>query len=290
MSPAANADRSLARRVVRRPTGLTHLAAINAKRRSRNRTLRGGYLNESGISKVADKVVRRQDHRWPFAVEEALRVMARRGCTCCPQQIRRIDACSVILTYMPGRAMPDPLPNWATQPALLADVTAFLQHFSLVSAGIRHELHHSDWFAPPMSDGDAFVHGDPHPTNIVLNRRRKPTAIIDFELSTLGSHDWNLISLIFSWAPLEPIDVTSWRRLAGGLQPAQRAAAILRQWESPSPAAELLDTGRAFVEWRKRWIRRLARAGNAGARKFLADPGFDGRYVYVVDSLRNVLR
>lgn len=263
---------------------------MKARWLNRTRTLRGGYLNGAGITKVANTVVRRQDHPWPLAVEEALDAMARRGFNGCPRQIQRIDACSVILTYLPGRAIPDPVPRWAAQPAMLTAVTRFLQQFSFASSGIRHEIRHSDWLAPPISDGDALFHGDPHPTNIVLNRLREPTAIIDFELSTVGSHDENLISLVFSWGPLEPPELTSWRNLAAVLQPAERAAAILRQWDSPSSAAELLDIGREFVEWRKRWIRRLAHAGNRGARRFLADPTFDARYSFVVETLRTVLR
>ncbi|NJC12944.1 aminoglycoside phosphotransferase (APT) family kinase protein [Micromonospora profundi] len=266
------------------------LIVVKARRANVVRTLHGGYLNGGRIKRVANKVVRRQGHRWPLAVEEALGAMARRGFTGCPRQIRRIDSCSVILTYMPGFALPGTLPRWAAQPSLLTAVTRFMQRFSFASAGIRQEIRHADWLAPPMSDGDAFVHGDPHPTNIVLNGRRDPTAIVDFELSTVGTHDWNLISLVFAWAPLEPIELTSWERLGSALEPAERAGRILRQWGSSSSAAELLETGRAFVEWRKRWIRRLAHEGNPGARQFLADPLFDARYASVLRMLRAALR
>jgi aminoglycoside phosphotransferase (APT) family kinase protein len=140
-----------------------------------------------------------------------------------------------------------------------------------------------------MSDGDALVHGDPHPTNIVVDFRRRPTALIDFELATVGSQDWNLISLIFCWAPLEPLQLTCWRRFSD-LSQDQRIAQILRLWSSPSSAAELLETGRTFIEWRKRWIARLAHFGNHGARRFLVSERFDERYAYAVNLLRCALR
>ena len=254
------------------------------------RTLRGGYLNGDGIVKANGKVVRHQSHRWPFAVEEALGIMARRGYAGSPRQLRRLSTTSVVLTYLPGRAVSDPPPRWATQPATLTAVTAFIRHFSLTGAGVRHHLKHSDWLVPPPPDGDVLVHGDPHPTNIVFDRGRHPTGIIDFELATVGTHDWNLISLAFCWGPLEPVELTFWRRFAGDWNAVERTATILRLWNSPTSSRELLDIGRQFLDWRKRWITHLADSGNVGARAFLASPLFHERLAYALETLRCALR
>lgn len=250
----------------------------------RSRLLRGGYLNEPGVAKQGRSVVRRQDHPWPQAVGEALNALAQRGFKHCPREIKRLDACSVVLTYMPGKALPSPVPRWAASTRILLRVASLMRGFSLAAQGLGNELTHSDWLIPPMSDGDVLVHGDPHPTNIVFNRRRRPTAIIDFELAALGTHDWNLISLIFSWAPLEPLQLTCWKEIPL-LPVAERITMILEHWPPASSAAQFLETGRTFIKWRQTWIAELARLGNPGAITFMNDPNFDKRYQHALDLL-----
>jgi Phosphotransferase enzyme family len=250
------------------------------------RRLHGGYLNESRIIKQANSVIRRQDHPWPQAVGEALAALERRGFHHCPRELQRLDANSVMLTYMPGRALPSPVPPWAASIRLLLRVTRFIHRFSLAAQGIKNELTHSDWLVPSMSDGDVLVHGDPHPTNLVFNRFRQPTAIIDFELATLGTHDWNLISLLFTWVPLEPLELTCWKHVPG-LPVSERIATILEHWPSCGSVADLLETARTFIKWRQAWIAELARLGNPGATMFMHDRNFERRYqhaIYLLES------
>jgi hypothetical protein len=247
------------------------------------RVLKGGYLNGPGIIKQGHSVIRYQDHPWPKAVSEALNVLACRGFDHSPRELARIDPRTVILTYMPGRALPAPVPQWAAAPATLLRVTHLFKRFSAAAEGVGHELTYSDWLIPPMSDGAVLVHGDPHPTNIVFNRRKRPTAIIDFELATLGTHDWNLMSMLFSWAPLEPIHLTCWK-LAPHLRIAERISTILQLWP-PSSLSELHATAHAFVNWRRAWIAELSRLGNHAAVAFMRDPTFDSRYEYAIDLL-----
>ncbi|WUJ69943.1 phosphotransferase [Kribbella soli] len=216
--------------------------------------------------------------------------MERRGFPGCPRQISRLDERSVVLSYMRGHAISDPPPPWATQKRTLRLVTRFLRSFSDASAGIRKEIEHADWLAPPLSAGDYLVHGDPHPTNLIFNRLRQPTAIIDFELATVGSDDWNLISLMFCWGPLEPLEATFWKNLSARFEIDERLAAILEMWDSPSSSSELVEAGRDFLEWRQRWIRRLAGAGNPGARAFLGSANFDARFAFAEARLKHALR
>jgi hypothetical protein len=251
----------------------------------RQRILRGGYLNESRITRQGRSVIRRQDHPWPLAVSDALDVLVRRGFKRCPREIKRLDPCSVVLTYMPGRALPSIVPRWAASTRNLLRVASLMQDFSLAAQGIGKELRYSDWLIPPMSDGDVLIHGDPHPTNIVFNTFRRPTAIIDFELASLGTHDWNLISLIFSWAPLEPLHLTCWREIPS-LSAPERIATILEYWPPVSPAEQFLETGRAFIKWRQKWITELARLGNPGATAFINDPNFEKRYQNALELLQ----
>jgi hypothetical protein len=243
----------------------------------RDRILKGGYLNQHCITKEGRTVVRRQDHPWPYAVSEALEILRQRGFNRCPIELSRLDPSSVVLTYMPGRALPDLAPPWAASPLTLVRVTRLISSFSAAAEGMRGELTHSDWLIPEMSEGTVLVHGDPHPTNIVFNIRRKPCAIIDFELATLGTHEWNLVSLIFSWAPLEPVHHTCWR-LIPFLPVSDRIKIILDNWPIPTTKERLVETAKTFVEWRCTWISELARLGNAGAVAFMGDRNLEDRY------------
>jgi len=224
-----------------------------------------------------------------MAVSEALDILHERGFEHCPQQVERIDSCAVTLTYIPGAALKHPANSWASHRRVLLKVTDFVKKFSVASAAIGSQVRHSDWLVPPpVPDGDVFVHGDPHPTNIIFDKLRRPRAIVDFELATLGTHDWNLISLIFCWGPLEPLEVTTWRTVR--LEDvAARIQAILSRWESPTSPAGLVDTLEQFVQWRLSWIDCLARHNNSAALKFSADPNLTERYEHVLRTFRAAL-
>jgi len=248
---------------------------------NRVRMLHGGYLNDGRITRQGRYVVRQQDHPWPEAVDEAMDVLASRGFSFCPQLVARMDPCSVTLTYLPGRALTNPVPRWAATAGTLIRATRFVSAFSLAAAGLRSSMTKSDWLTEPDSAGDDLVHGDPHPTNLIFSTCRRPTGLIDFELATLGPGIWNLISLIFGWAPLEPVAVTCWRHVAG-LCPEQRIQTILRHWHMCVSGSDLMAECHSFLRWRKNWIKALADLGNEGARRFAADPEFDCRFNHAI--------
>jgi Phosphotransferase enzyme family len=250
----------------------------------RQRLLHGGYINETGVAKQGNSVVRLQDHPWPQVVSEALNALSEGSFKHCPREVKRLDSCSVVLTYMPGKALPNPVPRWAASTKTMLRVASLVRGFSLAAEGLGNKLTHSDWLIPPMSDGDVLVHGDPHPTNIIFSVRRRPVAIIDFELATLGTHDWNLVSLIFSWAPLEPIHLTCWREISA-FPVAERIRTILEYWPPESSAEHFIETAHAFIKWRQAWIAKLASLGNPGATTFINDPNFEKRYQYGLDLL-----
>lgn len=249
--------------------------------------LRGGYLNDGKVMKQGKYVVRRQDHPWPRAVDEALHELASRGFKHCPQPVARIDACSVMLTYLPGRALGNPVPRWAASSGTLVRATRFVSEFSIAAHNMRPSVTNSDWLSPSIPDGDDLVHGDPHPTNLIFSVLRQPTGLIDFELATLGPGIWNLVSLIFTWAPLEPVSVTCWRD-ATACDPRDRIQTILQHWHIHPTAPELVDACHDFIRWRKSWIKNLADMGNTGAQHFAADPDFNRRHAHAIRVVRSV--
>jgi aminoglycoside/choline kinase family phosphotransferase len=149
----------------------------------------------------------------------------------------------------------------------------------VLDGGIWHEGEHRE--------GDDLVHGDPHPTNMIFSMFRRPTGLIDFELATLGPGIWNLMSLIFTWAPLEPLSLTRWRD-APVRCPRERIQTILRHWHARASAQELVEACHDFIRWRKNWIRTLAVMGNPGARSFVADQDFDCRYAHAIEVMTSV--
>jgi aminoglycoside phosphotransferase (APT) family kinase protein len=163
-----------------------------------------------------------------------------------------------------------------------------MKSFSLAGSNIGPLLKSSDWLTVPVHNDNVFFHGDPHPTNIVFDRFRHPKAIIDFELATLGSHDLNLVSLIFNWAPLEPQRLSCWRNIRN-LSVRQRAAIMLERWQPESTSGELIDLSLEFIAWRRDWVAHLARLGNRGAQQLIDDPEFDDRYAHAITLLKRIL-
>src|SRR2546421_12093273 len=106
----------------------------------RTHLLTGGYLNEGAVTRVGRTVVRKQDHPWPMAVSEALEVLRTRNFPHCPRELQRLDACSVVLTYLPGRALSNPVPKWAAGKRALVETTKFMRQFSIASADMRSQL------------------------------------------------------------------------------------------------------------------------------------------------------
>lgn len=250
--------------------------------------LRGGLLNDGRVARDGTIVLRDQTHRWPHAVSEALGALANRGFNMCPQEVRRLSQNAVALTYMPGEALTNPVPDWAASIDKLKEVTHLFKAFSLAGSELGAALTHADWLTTPLCESQTLIHGDPHPTNFVFDSTQRPCALIDFELATLGSHDANLLSLIFSWAPLEPIGLSCWRT-ANNLSTGERVAAILEVWQSASSSATLLDTGKKFIDWRKEWIGQLANSGNNMAQSLLADTHWSMRYEHAEDLLATLL-
>lgn len=251
--------------------------------------MQGGYLNPSGVVRIGNTIVRSQDHLWPAAVSEALLVIQQRGFTACPREVTRLSPHSVVMTYLPGSSLRCPIPRWATSIPTLVRVTRLVGAFSLAGTNIRSKLAYSDWLLPSASSGDVFVHGDPHPTNIVFNRRRHPTALIDFELATLGTHNWNLVSLLYAWVPLEPIASSCWSAFPT-LSLGPRLDVVLRSWPMQTSRDVLISAATEFLHWRKGVINLLAEHGNPGAVRFVADPAeFERRYTYSLTLLSTLL-
>jgi hypothetical protein len=231
----------------------------------------GGCLNRGKITLLDNTVIRRQSHPWPRDVGRSLAALSRSGFDRCPQVLHQPDDKTAILTYMPGHALPDPVPAWAAQPGVLHDVTLLCRQFSDAAQTVPSpHRRQEDWASELPSSGGTFLHGDLHPSNIVFDEAGKPTAIIDFELATVGPWMWNLTSLLFSWTPFEPVDLTCWRSTPW-ISRVERCRQIITVWQFAENLSAIGDALLEFMEWRYLTFIRLARAGNEVAATHL-DP------------------
>lgn len=189
---------------------------------------------------------------------------------------------------MSGIEVTDPVPSWSTGSEVLLDVTDFLRRLSSSSEGIRNTLTHDDWLTPPPPDGSFFIHGDPHPTNVIFDDERRPTALVDFELATVGPEDWNIASLMYTWVPLEPVELTCWRNVQD-FSPMQRLYAVLERWRPSMPVSTFIEHVTNFIHWRKQIFEALATVGNPAARSFVDAPTYEIRHTYAVKFLTEAL-
>jgi serine/threonine protein kinase len=249
----------------------------------------GGYLNRGRIFRRDAVVVRRQLHPWPLAVEEALQELHRRDPVVFPGVVDRLSSNTVLLDYMPGIALPHDIPNWASSTSVLESAVAIGKHLSDVSFDIVRFIRDDDWLSKPIQPGECLVHGDLHPSNIVFDTAGEPISIIDFELARVGPPSWNLASLLFSWCPLEPQELTSWWQCQG-ISPCERADCILATWRYADSRAQILDILRDYIHWRRATFMRLASLGNTVAQGYVESSQYSTREQHSLSMIESILR
>ncbi|MCU1622083.1 MAG: hypothetical protein JWL79_928 [Frankiales bacterium] len=228
---------------------------------------RSAYLNGGRVERTTRGVRRSQQHRWPAAVTEALLMLRQAGFAGAPLVLEQAAAGTVELTWIPGRVLPDPVPRWAARRSVLRSVIDLVAAATRSGTGVGSRLVSHDWLVPPMA-GDCFIHGDPHPGNVVFERRQ-PVGLIDFEVATVGSDITALASLIFGWAPAEPLPITPWRGRVSDADAAARVREIARRWPTAHGPEPLVGAMGEFLDWRAGWLRLLSNAGNQNARAAL---------------------
>lgn len=251
--------------------------------------LDGGYLNTGRVFRVGRNVVRKQEHRWPVAVEQALSVLKNHGFDHCPRPVARLSDREVILSFVDGLALPRRVPAWSAAPQVLRRVVRLVNSFSIAAEGVGRAVEAADWLGPVMTAGDVIVHGDPHPTNVVFDEDRRPCGLIDFELATTGSHACNMVSVMFAWAPLEPQEMTCWRLLPA-LDAASRLRLVLEEWTPTISPVVAMSAAESYVAWRMTTLRGLASMGNPGAVRLVEGPAFESRHRHALQVLAATLR
>lgn len=227
--------------------------------------LGGAVANVGRVYRVGDTVQRPvAPHRMTHTV---LRHLAAVGFDGSPRLLR-CDGATESLSWIPGQAAANPLPDWALGEPLLGSVARLVRAFH---TAIRElPVQEGDWPVPvPAAYRTGVIsHNDLHPGNIIF-ARGGAVALIDFDLASPGSVAWDLATLLRCWAPLVA-DVDLPRPLATGAGGAEdvrfrRARLLLDAYGlARSERGAVLDALLDNHDWTYRIVTEAAEGGHGG--------------------------
>ncbi|MDQ1722793.1 MAG: hypothetical protein QOI26_2527 [Pseudonocardiales bacterium] len=204
--------------------------------------------------------------RSPFgqATHAVLAHLDRVGFASAPR-VLAVDADTEVLSWIPGRAACDPLPDWSLSEQSLISVATLIRRFhqamrSFNGAGLS-------WArpVPPGYRGALVSHNDLHPGNIIFDG---PVAVglIDFDLAGPGSVVWDVATAVRCWCPLaDDPDVPP--AVAGCRL--QRLALFLDAYGLAAP--DRVAVAEALVpnhDWTYRIVTDAVRSGHPGFRDY----------------------
>ena len=172
--------------------------------------LRGGTAHAGRVLKVGDTVRRPAGPHTP-AVHALLRHLNRSGFPGVPTALS-IDGTMEVLSFIPGGAAYDPMPDWALTDDALAGVAGLIRDYHAHCAGFDTTNRQWSRPIPPRWRGSLVTHNDVHPANVIF-RDHRAVALIDFDLAAPGCAAWELAVTACFWVPmLDPSDIADARR------------------------------------------------------------------------------
>jgi Ser/Thr protein kinase RdoA (MazF antagonist) len=159
----------------------------------------GGTANRGRIVRVGNSVHRPLGEH-SRAVHALLNHLAASGFDGSPR-VERTSGDIEVLSYIPGTAANNPVPQWALTETALHGVGVLLSSLHQHSTGFdgtRFEWHRR---IPARWRGPLVTHNDPHPANVIF-RDHEPVALIDFDLAAPSCAAWELAVAACFWVPL----------------------------------------------------------------------------------------
>lgn len=170
----------------------------------------GGTANRGRVVKIGD-TVHRPAGPYSEAVHALLSHLAARGFAGAPAVVSRDDR-TEILTYIPGTAANEPIPEWALSDDALASVAHLIRDYHRHAAAFRPSPLGWQRPIPAQWQGPLVTHNDVHPANVIF-RNARAVALIDFDLAAPGCAAWELAVAACFWVPLlDGRDVADSRR------------------------------------------------------------------------------
>ena len=174
-------------------------------------------LAEGGVTRVVrvDDTVRRPVRPFTATVQAFRRHLWAQGVDFVPEPLGYDDRGREVLRFVPGDVPVEPLPDWATHEAVLAELARLIRRLHDAADG---------WVAPadavwgsipgvppvelpPLFDApDLVSHQDYCPGNVVF-REGLPKALIDFDLARPTTRVADCVNALYWWVPLlHPLD------------------------------------------------------------------------------------
>jgi hypothetical protein len=222
--------------------------------------LPGGTANRGLVVRVGD-TVRRPCRPSSPATHALLRHLEAVGFDGAPRFLGLDVLGREVLSYVPGRAITPPYPDWALTDAALTGVATLLRRYHVAVAGFDPAPHRWPDRPPAPFGGAVLLHNDPNLDNVVF-LDREPVALIDFDLASPGARVWDVAAAARLWAPLRgDADVQDSRR--GRTLPRFRlfadAYGLL-----PAERAQLVDAVIANHDWLYELVEAEAERGHPG--------------------------
>lgn len=225
--------------------------------------LPGGVANRGSVFRVGD-TVRRPTGPHSTATHDLLRHLSATGFTGSPRLLT-MDGAVESLSWIPGQAARNPLPDWALEEDSLISVARLVRRFHDAAASFGAERAASHRWPTPVPARHrtvALSHNDLHPGNVIFVEGRA-VGLIDFDLAGPGGPIWDLATLARGWGPL--VDE---RDLPAALDPDRRFGRLALLLDAYGLAAgDRMAVVRALVDnhdWTYRIVTDAAGQGHPG--------------------------
>jgi hypothetical protein len=162
--------------------------------------LLGGFTNAGRVTRAGDTVRRPWRPTSPAtrALLDHLQCVAFDGA---PRFLGADDRGREVLSFIPGEAVIEPLPEWALTDEALISVAELLRRYHDAVASFDATRHTWAQAVPLEYRGGIVCHNDPNLDNVVFAGGRA-VALVDFDLASPATPAWDVACAARLWAPL----------------------------------------------------------------------------------------
>jgi hypothetical protein len=158
------------------------------------------------VTRIGDTVRRPQD-ALSEPVHALLRHLEEKGFEGAPRHLGEDAAGREVLSYLEGDVPIQPVPSWAFTDSVLVSVAELMRRYHHAVEDFDATPFRWRTKVPDPYRRGLVSHNDPNLDNVVF-RDGKAVALIDFDLASPGSVEWDLAAAARLWVPLrDPEDL-----------------------------------------------------------------------------------
>ena len=144
--------------------------------------------------------VRRPTGPWTPTVQRWLGHLRAQGLRCVPVPLGLDGQGREVLSYLPGTAPQDPMPDWVYRDEVLVQAARLMAELHTASAGLDRTG--AVWQLPTHEPAEVVCHNDFAPYNLVFDADHRLTGVIDWDTASPGPRVWDLAYLAYRLVPL----------------------------------------------------------------------------------------